>query len=706
MLLGLGLLAVALVWWVVEVAFLPSEARGNAATYGQFVLAAVGLAVSVVGLWKAVLPPSTGLDELSDRFATVMRAQSVTAALERGLMQPSPLPLRWSGVAKGITGSVAAATASRGAEAWFQPLPGLGPITSADLRSGNREKLHRVYGALPSGRLILVGPAGSGKSSAAVLLQLDALQYRESAAGDHDRWRIPVPVILTLHGWDPETTSVMDWLVSRLTLIPLLRGRGGARHARALLERHITVILDGLDEIPEHLRPIALQVLSDQATFRVILLSRTDEMADAARQHLLVGAVAVRLEPLTPAATLRYLLGPLASPAPSEWKSLAETMKDDRSSPVASVLSSPLWVSLLHDIYPPLGKLDATVDELLDTDRFTDSRTITQHLLDQAIAAAYTSRPWEKPSPYTPATVRRTLGVIAGRLHRDRTRDFTWWGTAAWSPMSGRLASLIPTVLFTIPAVLTAGTLIAVLADDLFWVISGALAGIGVAAKFLAPAAKYPLTLGGSFQSRNLRRGVQLGLSLGLGFGVVAGSQGGFAGGFASGYVGGLGVCVPVGLVGGVTVGLLDHLAQQGRNDVNPPTPVNLWRAELATVPLLLVTFASAGALVFGLLGGVVGGVQSGLEEAVIGAFVGAAIAIAVWTALSKTMRSACGQLYLTVRYRTPFRFLRFLEDARSRHILRTVGPLYQFRHATLQDHLAAETTPTASPDHPKSLTE
>ena len=32
---------------------------------------------------------------------------------------------------------------------------------------------------------------------------------------------------------------------------------------------------------------------------------------------------------------------------------------------------------------------------------------------------------------------------------------------------------------------------------------------------------------------------------------------------------------------------------------------------------------------------------------------------------------------------------MRFLEDARSRSVLRTVGPVYQFRHARLQDRLA-----------------
>jgi hypothetical protein len=33
---------------------------------------------------------------------------------------------------------------------------------------------------------------------------------------------------------------------------------------------------------------------------------------------------------------------------------------------------------------------------------------------------------------------------------------------------------------------------------------------------------------------------------------------------------------------------------------------------------------------------------------------------------------------------------MRFLEDARERQVLRTVGPAYQFRHAKLQERLSA----------------
>jgi len=38
---------------------------------------------------------------------------------------------------------------------------------------------------------------------------------------------------------------------------------------------------------------------------------------------------------------------------------------------------------------------------------------------------------------------------------------------------------------------------------------------------------------------------------------------------------------------------------------------------------------------------------------------------------------------------------MEFLEDARKRGVLRTIGPIYQFRHARLQDRLASSTVAT-----------
>jgi len=94
------------------------------------------------------------------------------------------------------------------------------------------------------------------------------------------------------------------------------------------------------------------------------------------------------------------------------------------------------------------------------------------------------------------------------------------------------------------------------------------------------------------------------------------------------------------------------------------------------------------GVLVFvlaGVLGGLTVGLVFGLMGGLLGGLAGSA-AGRVWIC----------QIYLRVRHRTPLGLMRFLEDARARHLLRTVGAIYQFRHATLQDRLAPPAAPTS----------
>ncbi len=62
------------------------------------------------------------------------------------------------------------------------------------------------------------------------------------------------------------------------------------------------MILDGLDEIPQDLRPTVLRALSQQATFRLVLLTRSAEMAEARSPALLQGAVVIELQDLDPGA--------------------------------------------------------------------------------------------------------------------------------------------------------------------------------------------------------------------------------------------------------------------------------------------------------------------------------------------------------------------------------------------------------------------
>jgi hypothetical protein len=83
-------------------------------------------------------------------------------------------------------------------------------------------------------------------------------------------------VLFTARDWDPRRQPVKEWLTGRLQqTYPLFAGRTDAAKAGGLIDAgKLTVILVGLDEITEDLRPVARQALN-QASFRLVVLSRT-----------------------------------------------------------------------------------------------------------------------------------------------------------------------------------------------------------------------------------------------------------------------------------------------------------------------------------------------------------------------------------------------------------------------------------------------
>src|SRR5215831_17314614 len=70
----------------------------------------------------------------------------------------------------------------------------------------------------------------------------------------------------------------------------------------------------------------------------------------------------------------------------------------------------------------------------------------------------------------------------------------------------------------------------------------------------------------------------------------------------------------------------------------------------------------------------------------------------------TRTWPASVAFVQLARRWHSPIRLMRFLEDAHQRQVLRIVGPVYQFRHARLQDRLAKQAPPTARHPHPSAL--
>jgi hypothetical protein len=87
---------------------------------------------------------------------------------------------------------------------------------------------------------------------------------------------------------------------------------------------------------------------------------------------------------------------------------------------------------------------------------------------------------------------------------------------------------------------------------------------------------------------------------------------------------------------------------------------------------------------------GIVYGVGSGAAAGlVLGLVFGIGTALMAGLGISQAWPATLTAAQLARRWHTPMQLMNFLNDAHERNILRTAGPAYQFRHASLQDRLA-----------------
>ncbi|WP_062650279.1 hypothetical protein [Streptomyces maremycinicus] len=655
------------------------------------------------------------LDAPADELARVVGVEWDKEAQWRRLLVPAPLPVRWRVTHRKVTDRVAGATAE-GRRARFTPLPGLSAVTREQLRrGGGLTELHAAYGGLASGRILLVGPPAAGKSAAAALLLLDALRHR-AAAAPQDRACIPVPVLLTLDGWDPSRESPTKWAADQLARrYTLFQDRGGREQARRLLESgRVALFLDGLDEIGGKLRNAMVSAL-EQAPFRLILISRAKEAVLTAKRGGLGGAVALEILPLTPPDAAEYLLDRFREQPPPAWRAFTEHLLHEPGGAVAEALTSPLAVTLVRDVYAH----DLHVDELLDKRRFATREAVEDHLLDRVVAAAYTPRPEDSPR-WSAETAERTLRYIARRLGQDDSYDLPWWHIPGWAHPRPRALAVwaAVTVLCGVPSIVLAWMLTHSVYAWLIGIPSALVGGWAAADRFTElshpqrlRSTQWRQTLESAGWRDIFTRGAVLS-------GVVEWLTTGTFATLASPLLPGdhtppVWLCylttLPLGFTGVLVTGrgyrivagtpFLSAGAGAWYDDVrefhNRPAvaetrsigPREAWRHHLGTRLVLgLLTGLAAALLTAPLLAWWVGlgtGLASGVSAAlVVGAMTGPVSNLAVATALTAVQLSA--------EEGTPVHLMSFLEDARRRNLLRTSGPVYQFRHARLQKHLAS----------------
>jgi hypothetical protein len=410
---------------------LPSD-RNGALVRNEVQTAAGGLVVQVGTInGDAYFNGPPGPDKhdeltlISDEFAAGVRKRWLEEERRRKVRDPASLPVRWVAADDALMDHWANICLTRvGEEA--EPL---------DL-AGQLDEIADIYGRIPSGRLVLLGRDGSGKTVLGLRLVLDLLESRRSGE--------PVPEMFSIGSWEPTVEPLTKWLSDQLCRDqPGLAtvGADGETLAAALLGRGLILpVLDGFDEIAAGLRRDALRELS-ATTGPLVLTSRPAEYTAAgAGTRCLSHAAAIELADLTLADLKDYLLRSSPKNITPDWlQVLAELHRDphaEGNANLAAALTTPLMVSLAGTVYGESrdDQHDAIADRptaLLDTSRFSTSRSIEEHLLSTFLPTVYRLRPGDaRTAPrhkWDPERAQRWLGNLAVHLDRLGTRNLAWW---------------------------------------------------------------------------------------------------------------------------------------------------------------------------------------------------------------------------------------------------------------------------------------
>ncbi len=678
-----------------------------ASVFGLFA-ALAALAVAVVGLPPAPDEFVRDTTELADDLATTIRAQWLEEAAARSLMDPHMLPLTWS------DGQRAGRVDGRFAEVG--------------------QRLAERYGDIHSGRLLVLGEPGSGKTVLAIVLTLGLLGERPPGAA--------VPVLLTASSWDPGEVPLDDWIV-RMLATSYYHGRADIPR-RLLLAGKILPVLDGVDEIPEIDRRGAVRGIN-AALGRdrpVVVTCRSTEYAEVVRDGAapLRKAATVEVRPVAGADSVAYL-SEVQWPSGTDWAPVYKALRDRPGSSVAAALSTPLMVSLARMAYQRAGGPPA---RLLDETEFPDRHSIEDFLVDQVIEAAYAPDPLptgevgHAPSGRWSATqARRWLTYLARYTHRHRERDLAWW------KVSDRLVSpwVAPAIgvgigVTLMVAVAGAGALLG--ADPLFSDLLEIGLGLAALVAVLATALWYGATGREpgrvAFVARGSLGRLRRGFATGVAFVAIPVTPVLVGAVLVSATVGGTfaevtelvtGILAAVGFaaVAGATVAAHNWLNAPPERSTKAG-PIGLVRqdrratlvgalvaggiAGLVSIPALaLVRFLSEvfGPGVAALLG-YAGTARFDRDPLDLGAPINTAAVVllpalagALLVSLTRAWpRFVLARLVLAAQGRLPLRLLAFLSDARDRGLLRHSGEVYQFRHVLVQERLHATAVEAAEP--------
>lgn len=666
------------------------------------------------------------LAKIANELAGAVRHHWRFEEERRKIQDPVPLPVRWETADEGVMDHWANICLAHAGET-AEPL---------DL-DGSLDQIADVYRRIPSGRLVVLGRAGSGKTILSMRFVLDLLETR--APGE------PVPQIFSVGSWSPAIDSLKDWLSGQLIRDqPGLAtiGANGETLAAALVGTGLILpVLDGFDEIADGLHSAALWELS-ATILPLVLTSRSKEYSAAvAGTRGLTRAAAVELNDLTLEGMADYLLRSSPKTAMPEWHHVLTELRRNPDIPASAnltnVLNTPLMVALARTVYSESdrNRLDDPSNRpamLLDIERFSTSQRLEDHLLGSFIPSVYRPRPGDpptnRPQSWSPERAHRWLGYLAAHLDRLGSRDLAWWELAKSVPRSVRttvcgflsgLSFAVVTAVGNLPVDLLGtshglsfavrrgvvvgllhGLVAGLLFGLMYWVADGneALKPSPVRVRLFGG----PRQLGARYVAR-ITSGVLIGSGFALALALVdrllvsrLGLDDGLGG--QSGLGSMIQFMATIGLAAGLVFGIMAWL--EAPVDVSAAvSPTDLLRSNRANVVTNFFVWAVVLGFVAGLVNGFTDGLVSagrvdwlsrGIEvglvfgiEGAFGAGIGYGLCLTAWG-----QWVAIARIWLPLTGKLPWRLVAFLDDACQRGALRRAGAVYQFRHARLQDHL------------------
>ncbi|GAA0504586.1 hypothetical protein Ade02nite_70350 [Paractinoplanes deccanensis] len=657
----------------------------------------------------------------ADDLARVVRAQWREEASVRRLQDPWPLPVSWAEADPDLAD---------------HPSLVFGEPGAAGPRPGELSQAARIYTRIPTGRMVVLGAPGSGKSVFAMVLALQLLQRR--GPGD------PVPVILPVGGWDPGATGLARW-ISRYLLENYRLGAASEhdrrRLARSLVERRLILpILDGLDEMPERARAAAIGQINRafDADQPFVVTCRFEEFRQAVESaDVLTFAAVVQLHPLSVETIQKYLTQTTPRRRVALWEPVFRRLDEEPHGPLATVLSSPLMIGLARTIY---GDSPRDSAELLSPS-LAGRAALENHLLDQLIPATYEGQA---------ADVAPWLAFLARDL-AGAGSNLAWW----------ELERTVPRWVYEVPAAVPAGAVLGfvfgpvagvvyAVAALTFWRLAGdrprtledllrakkarlplaALRRAGAERRLGLVAGRYTGMLTGVAVALReywaavppataMAHGVAAALAAGLAAGLFAVAErrtpsemrltirrsvGRFARHLAIGATVGVGTAlfasaligpslgVLVGLSAGIAMGLIDGLNVWLDVATDATTGLSPRSTRRSDCTAAIARGASIGLVIGGatfVAFTIAAGWRSGLTHALI--FGGAFVLVDRYSGISATVwgRYVVAKVWLALRGRVPWRLMSFLDDAHRHDLLRRVGAVYQFRHEQLRRRLA-----------------